>query len=123
MRLAYPYWKILLFTENAETNLADTPEIHWSVNSDWMAVGAGLWGKKPELAIVFLPSFDAKRFPLSQSSPEESDFQALHDGSLAYIDDGKIYSWRPGYEEPVCIYDPGRATVLERTSPGAEPPG
>jgi hypothetical protein len=44
--------------------------------------------------------------------------KSLHDGSLAYIEQGKIFQWRPEWEKPVCIYDPAKKTVKKSEPPG-----
>jgi hypothetical protein len=106
---AYPYFHTFLTAEADQQ-----PLLLWSVDSKWLAVVNRITTDSAEIIILFPPSFHEVRIGLSSFRWEDQSYRTLHDGSLAYIDDGRIYSWRPEYKEPVCIYDPERETVLER---------
>lgn len=81
----------------------------WSVRSDWLAVITDFGSDDCEVFVFEPPDFEdaVLRFspgPIPQPEP-------LHDGSLVYIDQGKVFQWRPGWGEEVCLYDPKRKTV------------
>jgi hypothetical protein len=103
VKLAYPEVRELPGTESDEDSY-----VFWSPHSDWLAVARYI-GSSMEFVIFSLPGFKVTHFGTDEVW--SINIKPLHDGSLAYIDDDRVFLWRTGWQEPVCIYDPGRETV------------
>jgi len=110
LKMAYPKEK-MLFKIGWAIHLA----ISWSPDSKWLAVrnDTGHLG----LPIVHFPDLSTRVLMPVPNTSSQGGVRLLHDGSVAFVSriDGKIYAWRPEWEEPVCVYDPGRETVLRST--------
>jgi len=110
LKLAYPEKRVLL-----EMGWAIHLSIRWSSDSKWLGVrnDTGHLG----LPIVHFPDFSTEVLMPVASTPSQGGVRLLHDGSVAFVarDSGKIYTWRPEWEEPRCIYDPERKTVLTKS--------
>jgi len=109
--LAFPSAGVIL-----ELKTEEKPEVFWSQSTDWLAVLNYAGPESSSATIVHFPALEKTVIELRDFAPRSNGFRTLHDGSLAYIDDGKIFSWRSEYKEPVCIYDPERETILEKRS-------
>jgi len=79
----------------------------WSSESDWLAILSRAWGRLWTLSVRVPPTFEKELI----SAGRVGHLAALHDGSLAYIQDGKVFIWRRGWKGPVCVYDPGKKTL------------